>query len=359
MVKNVICRQKYLQKMLTLVVIVLVTAVTGCLTRLTDYYEFKDFEILVLGTNISDMIMDPTQPYLYLADYENNALLRIDVSEKMTVDRKLILGSHPIALDITRDQRYLIVAFNGESKLKKINLETFVPLDDTISVSLAGVNDFVCASGNRIFVSGYTETNAVSIDLTTKQERFEIIRSGELLVNNDGSKIFLATNNIVQKYDLSSGYAIQGIRSAPFGFNAAVNHFILGPEGDHIFLCIAEVRDQTSVGDVFEYNTEDLTLKGKYEIKSAGMGVAVSKDGKRVFCAPFKKNEAGVFIVEFDSETKLEQEYYLTAGNIKARGMVIDKNDRYLYVIVNTPLDDDSFEPYNNNSFDLQRIGIN
>ena len=322
------------------------------------YYEFKDFDILTLGKEISDIIIDPTRPYLYLADFGNNVVLRIDVSGEMRVDKRLILGSHPIALDISPDKNSLVVAFNGESKLELINLETFVSQDKTLPVSLVGINDFICAPDDRIYISGTTEPNAVSIDISTGQEQYEIIRTGELLITDDGSKIFLATDNIVQKYDVSSGYVTQEAWSAPFGFKAAINEFIIGPKGEQLFICLADMNDHNTVKDVYAYSTEDLTQTGKFESKSAGMGVAVSSDGNRIFVAPTDADDAGVFIIEFDGKTKLEKNYYLVAGNLKERGIVIDQNDRFLYAIVNTPGDNDKFEPYNNNSFDLQRIDI-
>jgi hypothetical protein len=37
---------------------------------------------------------------------------------------------------------------------------------------------------------------------------------------------------------------------------------------------------------------------------------------------------------------------------------VVDSNDENLYILVNIPGDDDSFEPYNDYSFDLQRIKL-
>ena len=117
------------------------------------------------------MIMDPTRPYLYLADYGNNVVLRIDVSGKMRVDKKLVLGSHPIALDISPDKQSLVVAFNGESKLEMIKLENFVSLDKSLPVSLVGINDFIYAPGDRIYVSGHTEPNAISIDIATSISR--------------------------------------------------------------------------------------------------------------------------------------------------------------------------------------------
>lgn len=113
--------------------------------ELADYYDFKGFDILILGRDISDMLMDPELPYLYLADYGNNALLRIDVGAQMAVDRELVLGSHPVALDLMRKKHQLVVAFNGESNLKIVDLDQFVVVD-TLAVSLSEVNDVVCAT---------------------------------------------------------------------------------------------------------------------------------------------------------------------------------------------------------------------
>ncbi|MCG8603927.1 hypothetical protein MJD09_02880, partial [bacterium] len=312
-----------------------------------DYYEFPEFDILTLGKNISDMIMDPEQPYLYLTDYGNNAVLRIDVSGEMKVDRTLVLGSHPIAMDITPDREYLIVGHNGESNLRIIELASFTAVDK-VPVSLVGINDFVCASNSRVFISAYTEPNVVSLTLPGKEEQDEIIRSGELLASPDGNEIFVASTNILQKYDLSSGFTTQEAWSAPFGFQAKINDFVYDPSGEQVFLCLADQNDHTTVNDVLAFSASDLTLTGNFEVESAGMGVAISKDGKRIFVAPTDADEAGVFVVEFDAETKLEKDYYLVAGNLKAKCIAIDQNDEYLYVAVDSPGDSDSFEPYNN-----------
>ena len=62
--------------------------------------------------------------------------------------------------------------------------------------------------------------------------------------------------------------------------------------------------------------------------------------------------------MEFDQSTKLEKNYYLSAGNLSSRGIVVDPDGNYIYVLINSPGDDDSTEPYNNFSFDLQKIAI-
>lgn len=132
----------------------------------------------------------------------------------------------------------------------------------------------------------------------------------------------------------------------------------MGPKGEQAFLCYTDPIDPARVRDVVAFRTANLAYAGKYQLTSSGQSVAVSADGKRIYIAPTDEEQAGAFIVEFNADTKIEAEYYMLAGAIKARGLTIDHENRYLYAIVNTPLDDDSFEPYNNNSYDLQRIAI-
>ncbi len=321
------------------------------------FYEFKDFDILNLGKNITDMRMDPQQPYLYLADYGNNTVLRIDVSGVMRIDKKIIVGSHPIALDFAFEKTKLLVALSGESSIKLIDLATFI-VEDAFPVSLNEINDLACVLNGQVLISSLDEPTISSLNLADKIETVIGIRSGEMIASADQQSVLVASPTLVRKYALNNGSATQQARSTTFGFEAQINHFVVSDDGATAFLCLADPMDHSRGKNVWAFNTADLTLKGKFEAKSAGMGVAVSPDGKRVFVAPTDADGAGVFVIEFDGETKLEKNYYLVAGNLKARGIVIDNSDQYLYVIVNTPGDNDSFEPYNNNSYDLQRIAI-
>lgn len=321
------------------------------------FYEFKNFDILKLGKNITDMRMDPQAPYLYLADYGNNAVLRIDVSGEMIVDKKIIVGSHPIAFEYTPDQTKLLVALQGESYIKVIDLTDFT-LKDEIAVSLNEINDLACTNNDRILVSSLNEPTISSLNLDDKMETVIGIRSGEIISTADHQSVLVASPTLVRKYNLSNGSANQLARSTVFGFEAKINHFILSDDGSIAYLCLADPTDHSEVKNVWAYNTSDLSLHGKFEVKSAGLAVAASADNRRVFVAPTDADGAGVFLVEFDGESKLEKNYYLAAGNLKSRGLVIGNSEKFIYAIVNIPGDDDSFEPYNNNSYDLQRIAI-
>ena len=65
-----------------------------------------------------------------------------------------------------------------------------------------------------------------------------------------------------------------------------------------------------------------------------------------------------MFIVEFSPETNLQINYYMTAGIIGLGTLAVDPAGEFLYAAVDDFSDNESFEPFNNNSFDIQRIEI-
>jgi len=221
------------------------------------------------------------------------------------------------------------------------------------------MNDIVYANDNRLLISSKTDPTVIAYDLNTSTETSQSILNGELIVNNNDSIAYVASASSVKKYDISNDQAVLVPYVAdPFGFSALINHFIISQDKKTLYLCLANPDNSSAINSVYAYNAETLTFNGQYKVKSPGLGVAVSSDNNRIFIAPTDADKNGVFVVEFDAQTKLESHYYLVAGNLKERCIIIDHNTDNLYVLVNTPGDDDSFEPYNNFSFDLQRIHI-
>ena len=80
-----------------------------------------------------------------------------------------------------------------------------------------------------------------------------------------------------------------------------------------------------------------MTFAGKYQIQSPGLPAAISQNGERVFVAPTDADEVGVFVIEFSQNTKLEKNYYLSAGNLTPRGIALDSDEENLYLLVNIP----------------------
>ena len=320
------------------------------------YFQINDFDMLRIGRTISDMMMGPNNNFLYLCDYNNNSMIKISTQGTMKILSELVVGSHPIAMDISPDKSHIAVAMEGESNVYLISLEDFT-ISTIISVSLMNMNDIVFVNSNRLLLSSTTDPTVITYDINSETEISQSILNGELLIDQEDSIAYVASSSSIKKYHISNNQAsLSPYVADPFGFSATINHFIIND--DILYVCLNNKEDSESIRSIYSYNANTLTFAGKYQVGSPGLGVVVDTNNEKIFIAPQDADENGIFIIEFDAQTKLEKNYYLAAGNLKEKCMVIDQTSSYIYILVNTPGDNDSFEPYNDYPFDLQRIEI-
>ena len=320
------------------------------------YFQINDFDMLRIGRTISDMMMGPNNNFLNLCDYKNNSMNKISTQGTMKILSELVVGSHPIAMDISPDKSHIAVAMEGESNVYLISLEDFT-ISTIISVSLMNMNDIVYVNSNQLLLSSTTDPTVITYDIDSDTESSQSILNGELLIDQEDSIAYVASSSSIKKYHISNNQAsLSPYVADPFGFSATINHFIIND--DILYVCLNNKEDSESIRSIYSYNANTLTFAGKYQVGSPGLGVVVDTNNERIFIAPQDADENGVFIIEFDAQTKLEKNYYLAAGNLKEKCMVIDQTSSYIYILVNTPGDNDSFEPYNDYPFDLQRIEI-
>ena len=323
------------------------------------YFENYDFEILKLGRTFSDMAISDDGKSLFLTDYNNNSVLRIKTDGQLSLENTTIVGSNPIAIGLNSDDSRIAVALEGESKIALLNTENMNVID-FLSISLMNVNDLVFINDSLLVISSKTNPSCISLNLITYEESSQSVLNGELAMDINNHILYVATTSSVKKYNWDGERFYQDSNiSDPYGFLGNVHHMVYNPVTDIVFTCISDKDKENDIQHVYSYWCTDMTFAGKYLIRSPGLAVAISENGERVFTAPTDADEIGVFVIEFDQETKLESNYYLSAGNLTARGLTIDPQSKYIYSLVNIPGDDDSFEPYNDYSFDLQRIAIN
>ena len=323
------------------------------------YFQFLDFDILKLGRTFSDMAISDDGKNIFLSDYNNNSILHVDVEKNLILANIVIVGSHPIAIDLNADDSKLAITHEGESVVKVINTE-IMSIENSFPVSLMNMNDLIFVNDTTIILSSKTDPSCVTLNINTGEEVTQSVLNGEFAINTSNSTLFVATSSSLKKYNWVNNRFYQDPSiSDPYGFVGNINHLIYNNEKDIILTCISDKENIANIQHVYSYNANDMTFAGKYQIKSPGLAVTITPDGERIFAAPKDSDEIGVFIIEFSQNTKLETNYYLSAGNLSKRGICIDPNEKYLYTLVNIPGDDDSFEPYNDFSFDLQRIKIN
>ena len=329
-------------------------------TDLPDiFFEYHDFDILPLGRTISDMIITENNQSVFLTDYNNNSIIKIDVNSEMAVSGEIEIGSHPVALDLNSDNSVIAIALEGESSIITVETDQFQIIGE-YSIPLMNVNDIVFFNDSIVVISSRTDPACISLNLNSTEYVNQSVLNGELAMDQENKILYVATSSSVKKYNWDGERFSQDPNiSDPYGFVGDVHHFVFNATKNTIFACISSSNDaESNIQHIYSYSGSDMTFAGKYLIKSPGLAVAVSNNGNRVFTAPTDADEIGVFIIEFDQESKLESYYYLSAGNLTDRGLVVDSNDQNLYILVNIPGDDDSFEPYNDYSFDLQRIKL-
>ena len=61
--------------------------------------------VFSIYTPESDMIITENNQSVFLTDYNNNSIIKIDVNSEMAISGEIEIGSHPVALDLNSDNR--------------------------------------------------------------------------------------------------------------------------------------------------------------------------------------------------------------------------------------------------------------
>ncbi len=168
--------------MKNIVLIILLTFFSCSLYQDNDepniFFQFSDFEILELGKSFSDMIISDVQSAIYLSDYNNNSLLKINTQNSLLVEQHTIVGSHPIALDINSDESIIAIAHEGESSILILNSPDLEILN-SFSVSLMNMNDLAFINDTTLIISSKTDPSCITLNLISGEETTQSVLNGE------------------------------------------------------------------------------------------------------------------------------------------------------------------------------------
>ena len=104
------------------------------------------------------------------------------------------------------------------------------------------------------------------------------------------------------------------------------------------------------------YALDDLNHIANLDVGSTPL--AITSHGDHIYISPTDVDDNGMFIIEYNADTQLQTNYYQVAGLLGSHALVIDPNGEYLYAAVDDLSDQDTAEPYNGSSFNIQRIKI-
>ena len=106
------------------------------------------------------------------------------------------------------------------------------------------------------------------------------------------------------------------------------------------------------------YSLNDLSHISNFDVGSAPVAIAFDTVGGHVYISPTDVDDNGMFIIEYDIETQLQTNYYQVAGLLGSHALIVDNSGEYIYAAVDDLSDQDTHEPYNGSSFNIQKIKI-
>ena len=106
------------------------------------------------------------------------------------------------------------------------------------------------------------------------------------------------------------------------------------------------------------YALDDLSHIANLDIGSTPLAITYDDVGNHIYISPTDVDDNGMFIIEYNVEYQLQTNYYQVAGLLGSHALVIDFKGEYLYAAVDDLSDQDTHEPYNGSSLNIQKIKI-
>ena len=120
----------------------------------------------------------------------------------------------------------------------------------------------------------------------------------------------------------------------------------------------SEIAKSNGCDHVILYRNENIAERVRDITNGLGVDVAYDSVGNHVYISPTDVDDNGMFIVEFSIDTQLQTNYYQVAGLLGSHTLIVDPIGEYIYAAVDDLSDQDTQEPYNRSSFNIQKIKI-
>ena len=106
------------------------------------------------------------------------------------------------------------------------------------------------------------------------------------------------------------------------------------------------------------YDIDQLDHVSNLDVGSTPLAIAYDAVGNHIYISPTDVDDNGMFIIEFSVDTQLQTNYYQVAGLLGSHTLSVDSKGEYIYAAVDDLTDQDTHEPYNGSSFNIQRIKV-
>jgi len=366
------------------IIIYIVIIFTACTSdEIVQYFEYPDHNVLNIGSSLSDLVISDDSNTLIVADKGNNQVRFIDVStDEMSITANVWVGSEPTSLDLTADGQYLLVGLQGASSVAVVSVLDMellgsIQLDDDGVYDIEYIN-----STDQLIVSfvasnpTYNKTKLYNLDNwtnfvatpSTAQIGNTVVEleddyAGFISLSDDEKFVYIIDRfggiDRVYQYDVSGNWLSPESYSAVVGVITSFHDIEYVPD----FGVVVAVGGMDPFGEetldhspVFDFN--DLSHIANFGVGSTPLALAYDPIGEHIYISPTDVDDNGMFVIEYNIQTQLQTNYYQVAGRLGSHALVVDASGEYIYAAVDDLSDQDTDEPYNNSSFNIQRIKI-
>ncbi|MBT5078656.1 MAG: beta-propeller fold lactonase family protein [Candidatus Marinimicrobia bacterium] len=163
----------------------------------------------------------------------------------------------------------------------------------------------------------------------------------------------------VYKYDVSGNWNFPDSYSAVVGTISSFHDIEYVPD----YGVVVAVGGVDSLGEEDldhspAFGLNDLSHIANFGVGSTPLALAYDPIGEHIYISPTDVDDNGMFVIEYSIQTQLQTNYYQVAGRLGSHALVVDPKGEYVYAAVDDLSDQDTDEPYNNSSFNIQRIQI-
>ena len=380
--------------------------ILGCSSEDVErYFEYPDHNVLNIGSRLTDLYITNDSNTLIVADKGNNRILFIDVStDDMFIKKRVWVGSEPTSLDMTSDGRYLLVGLQGGSSVSIINMESLsfegsLKLQEDsvfdieylsekcqliVSFQSADVNDtrtFIHAwwvdddgewygqntncsyASDPEFVNPAISISETNIKTVEPPEIDNTQRGGLISVSDDESILYILDkikNKELYRFEFEGDSFGDPISSSKITLNFEISHDLrfVNNFGVVVALDGTDPVNGKELDHAPVYDLTNLDHIGNLDLGSVPLAIAYDKINEHIYISPTDVDDNGMFIVEFSTETQLQTNYYQVAGLLGSHTLIVDPRGEYIYAAVDDLSDQDTHEPYNGSSFNIQKIKI-
>lgn len=351
--------------------------------EIIQYFEYPDHNVLNIGSQLTDLVVTNDSNTLIAADKGNNQVRFIDVStDNMSIIANVWVGSEPTSLELTADGQYLLVGLQGASSvavLSVLDMELLgsILLDDDGLYDIEYINNtdqlivsFVASNPTYNKTKLYDLDNWTDFIATPSTAQIgnttvelEDDYAGFISVSDDEEFVYIIDRfggiDRVYKYNISGNWLSPEAYSAVVGVISSFHDIEYVPDfGVVIAIGGVDAFGEDYLDHSSVFNLDELSHIANFGVGSTPLALTYDPIGEHIYISPTDVDDNGMFVIEYSIQTQLQTNYYQVAGRLGSHALVVDPNGEYIYAAVDDLSDQDTDEPYNNSSFNIQKIKI-